>query len=74
VATLASNASHSWAARSYSTLSFDWAGTAGSGKVSVKLGDAAATSYAPPKAGINVNQQAGKLTNNTDKTITYTLS
>lgn len=42
--------------------------------MSVKVGNAAATSYAPPKADINVNQQAGKLTNNTDKTITYTLS
>lgn len=74
MSTLAVNASHSWVAKDkFTKLSFDWTGTAGTGSVSVKLGDKAKP-YTPPKADIDISKQAGSLTNNTDKTITYTLS
>jgi rhizosphere induced protein len=71
--TLQAGKSHPWEASDrYDHLSFDWAGGAGNGKVSVKIDDAA-TSYTVPQADIAVNKQAGKLTNNTDKTISYKL-
>lgn len=74
MATLPKNASHSWATKdNFTKLSFDWTGPAGTGSVSVKLGDKA-KSYTPPKADIDISKQSGSLTNNTDKTITYTLS
>ena len=75
MATLKAGASHPWkAADKYTKLAFDWVSTAGTGTVSVKIGDGAATSYPVPQANIAFNQEAGKLTNNTDKTIEYTLS
>lgn len=75
--TLKSGTSHSWEANDgYSKLSLDWAGgTAGTGTVSVKIpASGGATSYNVPQTNIAVNQQSGKLTNNTSKTIEYTLS
>jgi hypothetical protein len=74
--TLAQGKSHSWDRNNYSTLAVSWPDPTnpGTGKVSVRLGDDAATSYSVPRAGIAIQQKAGKLTNNTDKTISYTLT
>ena len=76
MATLASNKSHSWEKNSHTKLEFSWPdpNKPGDGKVSVKLGDAPAHSYSVPQADIAVDNKAGKLTNNTTKTINYTLS
>ena len=75
MATLSAGSSHTWDKNQYSSLSFDWADprNPGTGKVSVKVGDSI-TPYSVPRAGIAVDRKAGKLTNNTDKTINYTLS
>ena len=76
MATLAQGSSHPWDKNKYSTLAVDWVDPVnpGTGSVSVKLGDDAAKSYSVPRAGIAVQNKAGKLTNNTDKTINYTLT
>ena len=74
--TLKSGNAHSWKKNTYSELSFDWADVRnpGTGDCSVKLGDAA-TSYSVPQASLAITKSlAGKLTNNTDKTISYKLS
>ncbi len=72
---LAAGKTTTWDKNQYSRLSFDWAGPAGSGTVSVKIGEGAATSYSVPQANLAIDRtQKGKLTNNTDKTINYTLS
>lgn len=76
MATLASGKEHKWKKNNYSSLSFDWADrrNPGTGKCSVKIGDAA-TSYSVPQENLGIDKKKdGKLTNNTDKTITYTLS
>jgi hypothetical protein len=74
VGTLASGKSHLWDKNSFAKLEVSWAGPAGTGSVSVKQ-DGAATSYNVPNNNIAlVKAQAGKITNNTDKTISYTLS
>lgn len=70
--TLKAGSSHPWAARTFNHLSFDWAGVHGNGKCSVKIDDTT-TSYAVPQQDIQLNGEAGKLTNNTDRTITYKL-
>jgi hypothetical protein len=68
--------SHSWDKGKFANLELQWADSTnpGMGTVSVKLGNGAATSFTVPQAAIDVNQQAGKLTNNTTKTIQYELS
>jgi rhizosphere induced protein len=70
--TLAMNKVHKWDRNQYTTLSIGWSGAAGNGKCSVKLGDRA-QSYNVPTQGIAIDNQAGSLTNNTDKTISYSL-
>jgi hypothetical protein len=71
--TLRAGTGHPWeASDQYEHLSFDWAGAEGKGTCSVKIGDQA-TSYPVPQADIGVDKKAGKLTNNTDKTISYKL-
>jgi hypothetical protein len=72
--TLKSNDSTSWDKNKYSTLEVEWADAhnPGTGKVSVKLGESA-MSYAVPN-NVDVENKSGKLTNNTTKTISYTLS
>ena len=76
MATLTSGNSHNWDKNLYSKLEFDWADSKnpGEGTVSVIVGDAAANSYSVPQANIAVDRKSGKLTNNTSKTINYTLS
>lgn len=76
MSTLKSGDSSSWDKGQFTKLELAWADQTnpGTGKVSVKLGDGAATSYSVPQADIAIDKQAGKLTNNTDKTIQYTLS
>lgn len=70
--TLAPNKTHKWDKGAYKSLSFKWAGPAGEGTCSVKIGEKA-ESLLPPKDGIDLNEQGGSLTNNTTKTIQYTL-
>lgn len=72
--TLKSGEKHTWTKHQYTKLSFKWAGPAGVGACSVKLGDAAATSYSVPRADLQVGGHAGTLTNNTDRTISYELA
>ncbi|HEV2913164.1 MAG TPA: hypothetical protein VGX92_07600 [Pyrinomonadaceae bacterium] len=73
--TLSSNSNTTWDKNKVKSVSFDWADkrNPGTGKVSVKLGDAA-RSYDVPQTSVAVDNQAGSLTNNTTKTISYTLS
>jgi hypothetical protein len=76
VKTLKEGKSHDWVATDkYSTLALNWARGVqdGNGKVNVTIGKAT-TEYKVPQANIAVSQQAGKMVNNTDKTIEYTLS
>lgn len=72
--TLKPNDSTSWDKNKYASLEVDWADShnPGTGKVSVRLGDSA-MSYAVPN-NVDVDNKSGKLTNNTTKTISYTLS
>jgi hypothetical protein len=78
MATLNPNDPHPWmASDQFTKLSFKWADTnnPGTGTVSVIIGDAAATSYDVPQVNIQLDaKKKGKLTNNTTKTIDYTLS
>lgn len=78
MATLKSGDSHKWEKSLYTKLAFDWADPNHPGgrdeKVSVIVGDAAAHSYTVPQNDIAVHEKSGKLTNNTKKTINYTLS
>jgi hypothetical protein len=74
--TLKPNEAHSWAKGTYGSLSFNWAGVPGdiNDQVSVKQGDAA-VSYTVPRQNIALDKSKdGKLTNNTIKTIAYTLT
>lgn len=73
---LKSGYSHKWDKNLYTKLGFGWADSKnpGEGKVSVIVGDDAANSYPVPQANIAVDKMYGKLTNNTSKTINYTLS
>ncbi|WP_433936599.1 hypothetical protein AB3662_18155 [Sorangium cellulosum] len=73
--TLRPGAKHAWGKNEYAKLSFDWADkkNPGTGTCSVKIGEEAARSVAPPQVGINVDRKAGSLTNNTDRTISYQL-
>ncbi|MBU8898837.1 hypothetical protein KRR26_24815 [Corallococcus sp. M34] len=72
--TLAANASTSWEKNTSTSLSFDWADprNPGTGSCSVRIGDSA-QSLPPPREGIDLESKAGKLTNNTTRTIRYTL-
>lgn len=75
---LKSGDSHKWEKNSYNKLALSWADPKNPEKdstVSVIIGDAAAKPYPVPQAGIAVDKKkSGKLTNNTGKTINYTLS
>jgi hypothetical protein len=73
--TLKPGAKHPWEKNDYSLLSFDWADPKhpGEGTCSVKIGEEPARSLTPPQHDLQVNKRAGSLTNNTTKTITYTL-
>lgn len=76
-ASLPINASHKWEKKDkYTKLSFDWADpkNRGDGTVSVTIGDEPSCSKSVPQANIDISNKSGKITNNTDKTINYTLS
>jgi hypothetical protein len=77
-ASLKSGDRHTWKKGLYTKLAFDWADSTNPGgkddKVSVIIDDAAADPYSVPQANIAVDKKDGKLTNNTSKTINYTLS
>lgn len=76
MATLKSGDSHKWEENLYTKLEFNWADPKNPGEktVSVIIGDGIAHSYSVPQANIAVGKKSGKLTNNTTKTINYTLS
>ncbi len=71
--TLKANEVHPWKKNTFSTLTFAWSGTAGTGQVSVTI-DGTAASYKVPQNALALAKKAGKIVNNTDKTITYTLT
>jgi hypothetical protein len=74
--TVAANQFTNWTDKdNFTKLSFDWVTpkNPGTGTVSVKIGDGVASSKSVPTANIAVNKSGGKITNNTDKTISYTL-
>lgn len=78
MATLEKNESHPWKSKDkFTKLSFSFADSkyqpGEKEKVSVKLGDRA-TSYTVPQTALDISGQDGKITNNTEKTINYTLS
>lgn len=74
--TLRPGESHPWTSSKFTRLSLRWATgvNGGDGTVGVQIGDAAETWYIVPQDNIAVNGEAGRLTNNTDKTISYTLT
>jgi hypothetical protein len=74
--TLKSGDSHPWKKNLYTTLAFSWADATNPGdkKVTVTVGDVVAPPYTVPQSSIAVDKKSGKLTNNTGKTINYTLS
>jgi hypothetical protein len=71
--TLAINKTTTWEKNKYASLEFSYPGPAGSGTVSVKQ-DGIARSLAVPGTTALEKSKDGSLTNNTDKTIDYTLS
>jgi hypothetical protein len=73
--TLAVNGATSWERNLYKTLSVAWTNPSnpGTGVCNLRLGDDYST-VTPPASGISVDKKAGKLTNNTSQTISYTLS
>lgn len=77
MADLKEGKSHKWEKNLYTTLAFDWADRKNPGgkddKVNVSIGKDA-NEYPVPQANIAVDKKDGKLTNNTSKTINYTLS
>jgi hypothetical protein len=71
--TLASNSRTTWEKNKHDKVEFKYSGAAGTGKVSVKQEGAAESKDVPGHVDL-IRSQAGSLTNNTDKTIEYTLS
>jgi hypothetical protein len=71
--TLANNGRTTWDKNQYDKVAFEYSGVAGTGKVSVKQGDAAESKDVPGSVDLD-RKKAGSLTNNTGKTIEYTLS
>jgi hypothetical protein len=72
--TLKPGKTHPWKRGQYTSLSFDWANPRepGTSSCSVRIGEEA-QSLTPPRSNLALDKKAGALTNNTDKTITYTL-
>ena len=73
MAQLPSNKRTTWDRNLYTSLAVKWAGAEGVGSVSVKQ-EGAAVSHAPPHHFPLEKDQGGSLTNNTSKTVDYTLS
>lgn len=76
MASLSVNKTHKWnKSDGFATLSLAWANPSdpGTGSVSVKIGDII-SSQTVPQTDIAVNKEGGKITNNTSKTINYTLA
>ena len=71
--TLGTNKTTTWEKNKYASLEFSYPDTPGSGTVSVKQ-DGIGRSLAVPGVTALEKNKDGSLTNNTDKTINYTLS